>query len=126
MATKTAAASTGEENTLGWRNIVISSDSPTSPTGSPTAPGMGAHTIGEMSQSNSGFDKSGGWSNNRRRSDNGYFDGIVGGKINNEPLENIDIETLIREGLIIIAQFLISLTVKCGSNQATVVVKGFS
>jgi len=44
---------------------------------------MGAHTIGQMQQQNSGFD--GQWSNNNRRLDDGYFRGLVGGD-RNRPL----------------------------------------
>ena len=51
---------------------------------------MGAHTIGQMSQQNSGFDGGRGWAGNNRNLDNGYFDGLIGGDEDEVTLGQID------------------------------------
>ena len=57
---------------------------------------MGAHTIGQLSQENSGFNGPNGWTNNNRRLNNGYYDGIIGGNEDETTFEETDIDTWIR------------------------------
>jgi len=60
---------------------------------------MGAHTLGELSRMNSGFDGPRGWNNNRRSLDNGFYDGLIGGDENDNRFDgqNLpDFDTLIR------------------------------
>ena len=48
-----------------------------------TAALMGAHSIGTLSQENSGFNGPNGWDRNNDELDNGYYDVLIGGNRNN-------------------------------------------
>jgi len=53
-----------------------------------TAALMGAHSIGTLSQDNSGFDGPNGWDRNNNMLNNGYYDVLVGGNRNAERPED--------------------------------------
>ena len=55
---------------------------------------MGAHTIGQLAQENSGFIGPQGWVGGSRRLDNGYYKGLVGGDEENESLASQSLEQL--------------------------------
>lgn len=55
---------------------------------------MGAHTIGQLRQQNSGFIGPDGWTAGNGRLDNGYYKGLVGGDEVNDRLEDQTIATL--------------------------------
>ena len=55
---------------------------------------MGAHTIGQLKQENSGFIGPHGWTSGNGRLDNGYYKGLVGGDEVNERLEDQTTATL--------------------------------
>lgn len=55
---------------------------------------MGAHSIGTLSQENSGFTGPNGWDQDNRSLNNRYYGQLIGGSRNNADGENQDFETL--------------------------------